>query len=1122
MALDRIGYYPDAEDLDGVKGTAAYGRILLVASRPRAARARTAFRYRAPERDLSELPTGIFWRLVNDRLDAMLVTDDVGVEPEPAQEGLLHGADPLGYGMLGMEWLEDLWNDAQPIEQPLFDRGDIALHRATEREATVERRNLTMPMGSQNPEWSYWVRTEGKRQQVSQDALAPAPVSTDVLDLASTEPGSARSFSAMLTYSKLTLGVTDAIFSYKATKSMYLPYQFKPVLKFLNTSAQRMLIADEVGLGKTIEAGLLWTEMAARNQADRVLVVCPSALIGKWQDEMRQRFGVDLERMDGPALKHLAAKVAEGNPPKEYAYVVSLQTLSRAAAARSLLTDSDFTTDLCIVDEAHQMRNRGTAANSVGEDLSLWAPALVLLTATPLNLGNHDLLTLIQLLMPGEVRDLRDLEQRIAHHEPLQNIVRSVADRGISNADRRIWLGEIARSPLGSALVRRTAYQDLAELLSSDQLSVEQIPQLRHACSQLHGLSAVISRTKKSDVRQDRTIRNAVPIEVDWTNAERNFYDAYKEWVRQVARQNAIPTGFALQMPLRLAGSCLRATALTVLYRISIVAESTEDGWELESEPAPGTMLGAAVPPPELVAYAQAVLTVDRKFDALSRRLRTPQFTGHQALLFTFFRNTADYLTRRLAREGFRVASLHGGVSTDDRARIMADFRDGVYDIVVATKVASEGLDFEFCSVVINYDLPWNPMEVEQRIGRIDRLGQKADKINILNLVTPGTIETDIFLRLMYRTRVFEHAVGELDPILGDKFEEASKAVLEFNLTEAERQRRIDQSLMAAEQRRADDAAVSDAAGLLQAGEDYGIDAIEQRISRGRYLGQLELAALVAEWTESRGGSTAIDEVAQRLTVVFSDEMRLAVVAWRRSLRDAPGRIRELETALSVTFTLDPEEARTKDMRLLSGGHPLVKTASHNAEESRITRFGNLRVPAAGGCPPGLYALAIASVQWHGLRSTSELWVQAIDLETGERVGQGAEATLFAGLASGQLRDSGRRIHPDFGSAVEEGFFALDERRLTEEQKRRADNAALTEERKISAQLTRDRRIEMTNARLEQNRFSGNHTMDAAIRGQARKAEQRYNDEISSIASRSASSLDLDQIAICQIQVVPA
>jgi superfamily II DNA/RNA helicase len=139
--------------------------------------------------------------------------------------------------------------------------------------------------------------------------------------------------------------------------------------------------------------------------------------------------------------------------------------------------------------------------------------------------------------------------------------------------------------------------------------------------------------------------------------------------------------------------------------------------------------------PPKLVAAAHALdPSVDSKFDRLLTILREMQKTEKRAILFTFSKPTLAYLERRL-RDEFRVAVLNGDVPRAKRNEILKSFRAGGYDFVLANRVASEGLDFEFCSAVINYDLPWNPMEVEQRIGRIDRIGQKEKKILIVNFI---------------------------------------------------------------------------------------------------------------------------------------------------------------------------------------------------------------------------------------------------------------------------------------------------------------------------------------------------------------------------------------------------
>src|SRR5690606_6445863 len=135
-----------------------------------------------------------------------------------------------------------------------------------------------------------------------------------------------------------------------------------------------------------------------------------------------------------------------------------------------------------------------------------------------------------------------------------------------------------------------------------------------------------------------------------------------------------------------------------------------------------------------------------------------------QVMVFSFFRRTLRYLYSRLTEEsGYRVRIMDGSVKMEDRARLMEQFREGQFDILLLSEVGSEGLDFEFCGALFNYDLPWNPMRVEQRIGRLDRIGQRHERIYIFNFHVPGTIETDIFQRLYDRIRVFEESIGELE-----------------------------------------------------------------------------------------------------------------------------------------------------------------------------------------------------------------------------------------------------------------------------------------------------------------------------------------------------------------------
>ena len=180
-------------------------------------------------------------------------------------------------------------------------------------------------------------------------------------------PESTRRFAATLTRAKLDGHFTDTVFSFRATRTIFRPYQFKPVLKLLDTGTLRLLIADEVGLGKTIEAGLVWTEMEARRQADRVLVVCPSSLVAKWKREMEERFGFDCSSSSTtPGLADLLDRLETDRVPRRAAYICSIERL-RMWEGIERATELGLQFDLSIVDEAHAFRNSDTRSYELGE-----------------------------------------------------------------------------------------------------------------------------------------------------------------------------------------------------------------------------------------------------------------------------------------------------------------------------------------------------------------------------------------------------------------------------------------------------------------------------------------------------------------------------------------------------------------------------------------------------------------------------------------------------------------------------------------------------------------------------------------------------------------------------------
>lgn len=1112
MATDNsCGYHPQISDL-GMLDDGKVGRILLVAPHSKDLNVTCEYRVLHSGRYDVPLRPGIYWAKVNGEMDALVIDTQAvpGRAPLPTEQVALVEADEASLGVIGMDWLESWWDEGAQIQAPRFPASGGAISRSTGRDVVIMRRQLT------GQRWSYMIRQDGRILSVSESELDPIPEVSDTAAWLHEKPATSEAFSAMVTRAKLNRGVTDAIFSYGVTKTIINPFQFKPVLKYLDSAMERMLIADEVGLGKTIEAGLLWTEMAARGQANRVIVVCPAALVPKWQREMSERFGFELEHYKTADLRRMVERLEAGTLPQNFAAVVSIQTF-RTFDRLQQMEELNFALDLCIIDEAHQMRNQGTASLRLGLFLRDVSGSLVLLSATPLNLGNDDLLSMMRLIMPGEVETRADLELRIDHHEALQALRKSATNPKISNRQRREWLNQIARARMGRALRERAAYKRLEELLAHDDYSVTSAPVIRDSCNQLHGLSSAITRTRKTEVHAVRSIREAINAAVDWTDSEKAFYDAYVDWLRQIAMERNMPPGFALQMPLRLASSCLPAAAQQVLR---LEPEDAADGDGSPNAGRGSSLLAAEVPPANVQTLARKIGHVDTKFDAFLKALGSREMSGRSTLVFTFSRNTLSYLHGRLS-PAHRVAVLHGGVAPDDRESIMRRFRAGEFDIVIATRVASEGLDFEFCSLIVNYDLPWNPMEVEQRIGRLDRIGQKSDKILILNFSTPGTIESDILDRLMKRVGVFEHSIGELEPILAEKFDSLAELVVDFRLTAREQARRINEAIAAVEQGKADEAQLEESSSKLQAEEQFGIKSVEERISRGRYLGQVELAHLIADWARLRGGSVKVDTKTKKLRVDLSQEMLIKIVEWRRKEGLTSTEVSRVERAgrakTPLLMCLDAEEARVEGGSLLNGHHPLVQVAAHDFAIHNVPRFSVLRVPADSTCSPGTYLLAIAAAGWSGLRSTSELWVEAVNLETGESASSETGALLMTSVAEGALSESASvTIHSNADLYCEQLLADLEVRRHEEQERRKAENDALILERRVRAE-----EVYRNHERSIRERIT--HSTAQTVRmfeGQLRRAQERRNDALARISQSAHSSLDLENLALVQLEVI--
>jgi SNF2 family DNA or RNA helicase len=445
-------------------------------------------------------------------------------------------------------------------------------------------------------------------------------------------------------------------------------YQLRAARTVLRRMRGRGILADEVGLGKTIEAGLVLSELRMRGLADHVLVIVPAGLVDQWRDELERKFGL-------PTTIARSGSTPAGETGMDRAVTIASLAAARRDPLLDRLTDTNW--DLVIFDEAHRLRNPRSASGKLARRLR--ARYLLMLTATPVENKLSDLYQLVSLVAPG-------------------------------------LLGTPAqfRAKHGAA-------------------SVESRP---------HNIEELRERTREVMVRHRRSeVAVMLPPRLAETILVTPGIDEAALYADIVRRVRAAATGsgrarLALRGLTRLAGSSPAAAAPTL----------AKLGWN------------------DLAERARAIREPD-KVGLLVELLRRHVNRDEKVLVFTGFRQTLDALVPAVERAGLSSAVYHGSLTRTEKESAIAGFRAEA-PILLSTESAGEGRNLQFCHVMVNFDLPWNPMQIEQRLGRLHRVGQEHD-VMLTNLVCRGSIEQQVMHVLEAKINLFELVIGELDMILG-------------------------------------------------------------------------------------------------------------------------------------------------------------------------------------------------------------------------------------------------------------------------------------------------------------------------------------------------------------------
>lgn len=491
----------------------------------------------------------------------------------------------------------------------------------------------------------------------------------------------------------------DTLITLNANTIKELPHQIDVALRVLRSPMNgRAILADEVGLGKTIEAGIVLKELTVRGLARRVLILTPAALVDQWQGELESKF---FEVFDTPMDGDDWHQSMRG--------IVSYE---RAISKKHAAAILHYQWDVVIVDEAHKAKNHNAQRYKFLQNLR--RNYMMLLTATPLQNNLRELYNLVTLLRPGQLGTWKEFQ----------------------------------KSYVGGGDVRKPKNPEGLKELTAQ----------------------VMIRTRRSSVAHSLELPRRLPShpDVQLTVDEATIYGATVAFLRGLYAQGFIQPSEeeaiedSARRKRRTGKGILQLELLRLCQRLCSSSRALGDSMARVAE---GELITPEYRTRALhIAEAARRVTRHAKLDALEKVLAEHQ---GQVIVFSEHLPTLELIAERVTVLGRIPVLYQGGLSREDRAKRLKRFRDTPSGVFVATRAGTEGLNLQFANVLVNYELPWNPMVVEQRIGRIHRIGQTRD-CHIINLAAKGTIEAHVLQLLDQKIKLFELVVGELDVILGE------------------------------------------------------------------------------------------------------------------------------------------------------------------------------------------------------------------------------------------------------------------------------------------------------------------------------------------------------------------
>ncbi len=601
-------------------------------------------------------------------------------------------------------------------------------------------------------------------------------------------------------------------------------HQIKILRRVAQSFPSSFLIADEVGLGKTIETGLILRYLLVSQKVKRVLILAPASVQPQWQEELREKFNLHFWSYSQGEFKDPFKQSANttGNPWNSQNLILASSHLVRRQERMQELLQAEAW-DLVILDEAHHARRKSPQARKdtpnrlleLMRQLKQKTQSLILLSATPMQIDPIEVFDLLHLLgLQGhwqygdqfcdyfaslaspatsqaldfwQIMSVDYFKQGGKSCSKLQKHLEK-CDRLLSYQMRDVW-------QQGKKLVNhRQIIENKPFIQASKQYLTVNTPlkdlmfrHTRDTLRQYHKLGLL-----KNDVPQRQVQDNAISLE---PTREIPLYIAVSDYVRHFYRlaqkQNRKALGFLMTLYRKRLTSSFYAIRESLQRRLdalithqgsSITSDDLADLEDADDAVIAGLESYLEPVDPQEIQYLEELLHQfentgeDTKLSHFITTLRQELTNRESAIVFTQYTDTMDYLRSTLQQLYGKLVACYSGrggeLYLDGSWQIIAKedikrrFRDGEIKVLLCTESASEGLNLQTCGVLFNYDLPWNPMRVEQRIGRIDRIGQVYPTVTIHNFYYDGTVEAKVYRKLRDRISAFTSVVGNLQPIL--------------------------------------------------------------------------------------------------------------------------------------------------------------------------------------------------------------------------------------------------------------------------------------------------------------------------------------------------------------------